>query len=194
MKLYLIRHGQSVANLNKIHSGWGQFGLTEKGQEDARRAGRLLEGVRFDAVYSSDLLRAMETQQLALPDAHAERSMLLREINVGNLSGKPFEELYLELGEGYLEDRRLFDFSKYGGEAYEQLYARIRSFLDFLEESEYESVAVFCHGGWINTMIDVITGFRTYRPQFKCENGSISVFEFKDGAWALKLWNYTGKL
>ena len=194
MKLYLIRHGQSVANLNKIHSGWGPFGLTEKGQEDARRAGRLLEGIDFDAVFSSDLPRAMETQRLALPGVQAETSPLLREINVGELVGRSFEELYRELGEEYLDDRRLFSLSKYGGENYEDVCGRIKKFLSFLEDSEYEKVAVFCHGGWINTMIDVITGFRTHRPQFKCENGSISIFEFKDGAWALKLWNFTGKL
>ena len=58
MKLYMVRHGQSVANLNKQHVGWGQVLLTEKGEDDARGAGEILKNYSFDKVYSSDLLRA----------------------------------------------------------------------------------------------------------------------------------------
>ena len=42
MKLYLVRHGQSVANATKIHSGWSQVPLTEQGRADAARAGEYL--------------------------------------------------------------------------------------------------------------------------------------------------------
>ena len=37
MRLYMVRHGQSVANFNKQHVGWGQVPLTEKGEDDARK-------------------------------------------------------------------------------------------------------------------------------------------------------------
>lgn len=192
MKLYLIRHGQSEANLHKMHAGWGQFPLTEKGREDALRAGKILEGLTFDKIYSSDLIRAIETQQLAYPSDSVERNPLIREINAGKLVGRLFAECLEEYGEPYANHRRIFDYSAYGGESYDELCARIRAFLDILEQSPYENVAAFCHGGIITTLLDVITGKRHERRQFVCENGSVSVFEYKDGKWKLRLWNYTG--
>ena len=60
MKLYMIRHGESTANAEGKHAGWGQIPLTDKGRDDARHAGTLLEGVTFDRVYVSDLLTTNE--------------------------------------------------------------------------------------------------------------------------------------
>lgn len=194
MKLYLIRHGQSEGNLQKRHSGWQPFALTEQGRAEAAYVGTLLRDIPFDKIYSSDLKRAVETQQLALPDAEVERSPLLREINVGNLGGRPFEECLAEFGESYAAARRGFEFSPYGGESYEEFRSRICEFLTLMEQSEYQSVACFCHGGLINTMLDVISGHRLYRPNFRCQNCSISVFEYQDGRWRVNLWNYTGMI
>lgn len=194
MKLYYIRHGQSEANFLKMHSGWSQVSLTEQGRLDALRARRSIEGVKFDKVYSSDITRAIETQQIALPEANAERSALLREVNVGTLAGRLVEDCYAEMGEEYAANRQNLDFTAYGGENHSDLCARVRRFLDILEASEYENVAAFCHGGVIQATIDVITGSNTARKFFACENCSVSVFELKNNKWTLSLWNYMGKL
>ena len=66
MKLYVIRHGQSEGNIRGVFSGWLQHNLTEKGREDARKAGRIIEKVKFDKVYTSDLNRAIETAKTAI--------------------------------------------------------------------------------------------------------------------------------
>ena len=194
MKLYYIRHGQSEANFLNIHSGWSQVPLTEQGRLDALRARRSIEGIRFDKVYSSDLARAIETQQIALPEANAERTALLREINVGNLVDRSFKDCYAEMGEEYVNNRHSFEFAAYGGESYNDLCSRVRKFLDEVADSGYESVAAFCHGGFINTTVDVITGCRIDRSLLACDNCSVSVFEFKNNRWSLKLWNYMGEL
>jgi len=194
MKVYMIRHGQSEANLKKMHSGWGSFSLTEKGREDAARAGRILKGITFDKVYSSDLPRAVETQMIALSNSECEQNALLREINSGNLKGRLFAECLQEFGEGYSEHRRLFEFQDYGGECYQEFCSRVRKFMSIMEGSTYEKVAVFCHGGFINTMLDIVAGKRLERKLFPCENGSVTVFEFKDGIWKVRLWNYNDNL
>ena len=194
MKLYLIRHGQSEANFHKIHAGWGAYPLTEKGREDAIRAGRMLKDLTFDKVYSSDLVRAIETQRIALPNAEAEQSPLIREVNVGNLIGRSFAECLEEMGQPYADSRRLFEFEAYGGESYDSFCRRIREFLHILENAPYERVVAFCHGGLINTMLDVITGERLLRSHFACENCSLSIFEYKNETWKLRLWNYTGDI
>ena len=58
MLLYAIRHGQSMDNFLRRYSGWSSAPLSEKGREDARRAGQLLRGIHFDKIYASPLARA----------------------------------------------------------------------------------------------------------------------------------------
>ena len=66
-KLVLMRHGESTWNLENRLTGWKDVDLTEKGVDDARRAGRLLKanGVDFDLAYTSLLTRAIRTLWLA---------------------------------------------------------------------------------------------------------------------------------
>ena len=56
MNVYIIRHGESENNVKKCWTGWKDVDLTEKGYEDARYAGRILSGVSFGRIFSSDLL------------------------------------------------------------------------------------------------------------------------------------------
>jgi len=74
MQVFVVRHGQSTANLAGTYSGWSHVPLTEKGIADAAHAGQLLKGIEFAKVYASDLKRAMQTCQTALPGAEANIS------------------------------------------------------------------------------------------------------------------------
>ncbi len=65
-KLVLVRHGQSVWNLQNRFTGWVDVPLTEKGKEEAYRAGELLKDIRFDVAYTSALTRAQETLRIIL--------------------------------------------------------------------------------------------------------------------------------
>ncbi|GAH89221.1 unnamed protein product, partial [marine sediment metagenome] len=59
MKFYLVRHGQSEANLHRIIAGHGAYPLTDLGKEQAKSLGQefLKKGIKFDAVYASDIIR-----------------------------------------------------------------------------------------------------------------------------------------
>jgi len=191
MKLYFIRHGQSEGNINGRHNAWAQVSLTEKGKQDAAMAGRLIRNVHFDKVYTSDLIRTIQTQKIALPDAEAEALFMLREINVGNLLGRRVEDCAAEYGEAYWANRLATDFSPYGGESREDLHRRIREFLTMMEHSDYETVAVFGHGTYIQNVADVVSGQILEKRQFPCDNGSVTILEFKDGFWCINAWNDT---
>jgi len=67
-KLVLLRHGESVWNKENRFTGWTDVGLTEKGEIEAREAGRLLarESYRFDVAFTSVLKRANKTLYVAL--------------------------------------------------------------------------------------------------------------------------------
>ena len=83
MKLYMVRHGQSETNLARKFTGWAQVNLTEKGVEDAKRAGEFLKGRPFDRIYSSDLIRAVQTAQYAISGCEPVQLPQLREIGLG---------------------------------------------------------------------------------------------------------------
>lgn len=192
MDLYIIRHGQSESNAAKTFCGWAQVNLTEKGRADAANAGRVLEGIKFEKVFSSDLIRAMQTCEIALNGAEYEIDPLLREINVGTLMGLPSanaEEIY---GNKIRVARMYRDYSGFGGESTEDQLSRAVKFMRKLEQSDYTgNVAVFCHEGTVRCMLDYILGARFGTPRALVDNGSVSVFSWDGEKWRLKKWNIT---
>jgi 2,3-bisphosphoglycerate-dependent phosphoglycerate mutase len=92
--LALVRHGQSDWNLKNLFTGWTDVDLTAQGRAEAAEAGRLLaaEGIEFDQVYTSVLIRAIRTANLALDVMErlwlpVERSWRLNERHYGALQG-----------------------------------------------------------------------------------------------------------
>ena len=189
MKLYMVRHGQSTANSKRLHAGWAQVPLTERGIEEARCAGKLLAGIRFDKIYVSDLLRAQQTLEAALPNAGAVTTPLLREVNVGDLEGKSADECLKIYGESYLTNKAVHNFVPYNGENDDMHLARIREFTKLAERDNLPCIAAFCHEGSIRCMLDLVLGYRHNRKEYAMDNGSVSIFELTDGRWSLVSWN-----
>src|SRR5687768_8701597 len=93
--LYLVRHGESVANHQFLVSGQRDTPLSPQGQAQAREAGQHLQKIAFDHVIASDLSRAVDTAQLiAGPEAHIEQYQDLRERNFGKLESRPVAEFH----------------------------------------------------------------------------------------------------
>ncbi len=93
-QLILLRHGQSVWNLENLFSGWTDVALSDKGVEEARESGRLMkkEGLWPDVVHTSVLVRAIKTAELALDELGLQylpvrRSWRLNERHYGALQG-----------------------------------------------------------------------------------------------------------
>ncbi len=93
-KLVLLRHGQSQWNLENKFTGWVDVDLTDKGEEEAKEAGRLLKenNFLFDIVYTSLLKRAKRTmniclEQMGLETIPIEFSWRLNERHYGALQG-----------------------------------------------------------------------------------------------------------
>ena len=63
-KLVLVRHGQSIWNEKNLFTGWRDVGLTDKGVEEAKKAGLLLKeaNVNFDVMFTSSLERAKKLE------------------------------------------------------------------------------------------------------------------------------------
>lgn len=194
MKVYFVRHGESTANLNRLYAGQSDVKLTETGCAQAEAIRPALADIPFDKVYSSDLSRAMDTQKMALPGYVAETTPLLREINVGNLVGKSIVAMAAQNG-GVSPTAQFGDYTPYGGENRTMLAARIRQFMDMLEKSDYENVAVFAHRGVLLTALRYILGTPDLsNPVFACDNCAINVVEFDGKSWRILALNYMKKI
>ena len=90
-KLILVRHGQSLWNLEDRFTGWVDVPLTALGQEEARAAGKKLAATKIDVAYTSDLTRAQTTLKLILDtmgvDVPIIRDKALNERHYGDLQG-----------------------------------------------------------------------------------------------------------
>ncbi len=105
-KLVMMRHGQSQWNLENRFTGWVDVDLTDKGREEARKAGDLLrsEGYQFDLAYTSVLRRAIHTLWITLDAIDQDwlpvvKSWRLNERHYGALQGLNKAETAAKYGE-----------------------------------------------------------------------------------------------
>ena len=184
MKLYLIRHGQTVTNDAGCWTGWLDAPLTEQGREDAVGVRDFLSGISFDKIYSSDLSRARDTARLAIPGCTPEETPLLREIDVGSYAGQPFTILTPET-HAYTSE---FGYGHLGGESYRAFTARVREFIELIEKRDEGCVAAFTHGGLLHCALEIMVGIRLPRRKFSCSNCTVAGFERRAEGWRVTTW------
>ena len=184
MKVYIIRHGESVNNLKGWWTGWSDVQLTEKGVLDARKAGQLLKDVDFDKIYSSDLIRAIKTAQTAIPNCNPTTSPLLREVSLGSLENTPIKDLTDE----QREQIKIDGYKSFGGETTEEFQNRILEFRTQLEKLDCENVALFCHGGFIRNFLYLTLDTPSLGSKIACNNCTVGIFEYKNQTWSLYSW------
>ena len=145
--LYLMRHAETLFNLQRKTQGWCDSPLTERGREQARIAGRELagRGVTFDHAFCS-AERASDTLELAMGELAQEplpyeRLKDLREVGFGAYEGK----------DAYLEptgDIRETYFVPFGGERPSEVGARMeRALVGIMGRDGCQSVLVVSHAG-----------------------------------------------
>ena len=114
--LILVRHGQSVWNLQNRFTGWLDVELTEGGELEAKKAGNLIKAldIKIDLFYSSIQLRAKNTlkliKEILKNDEPSKRAWQLNERHYGALTGLNKDEMKKKLGEEKIHQfRRSWD-------------------------------------------------------------------------------------
>ncbi|MFN4111164.1 MAG: 2,3-bisphosphoglycerate-dependent phosphoglycerate mutase [Ignavibacteria bacterium] len=102
-KLILLRHGESQWNLENRFTGWVDVPLSQRGEEEARKAGERLKNIQIDKRYTSVLKRAIDTDLIAMEvagklDVPVERDKALNERHYGALQGLNKEETAQKYG------------------------------------------------------------------------------------------------
>jgi 2,3-bisphosphoglycerate-dependent phosphoglycerate mutase len=153
-QLTLIRHGQSLWNLENRFTGWVDVPLTAQGREEARAAAERLRGRRFDVAYTSALTRAQHTLQIILETLVLEtpviRDQALNERMYGDLQGMNKDEMRRIYGEEQVKIwRRSYDVPPPGGEALKDTAARAVPFFERCilgDLKQGKNVLVVAHG------------------------------------------------
>src|SRR5690606_22589890 len=97
---YFVRHGQTYFNHYRKIQGWSNTPLTEEGAEDVYRSARGLADVKFDAVYTSDLSRTVQTASIILEEnKHADELTIemmpeFREVFFGSFEGEDVDKAW----------------------------------------------------------------------------------------------------
>lgn len=155
-KIYLIRHGQSLGNLNNVFLGHTDMDLSPLGYKQAEICCEFLATKGIDIIYSSDLLRAYNTSRPLCNALNKEavKSENLREIYAGEWEGKTFDfirENYKEAFDVWHNDIGNAEINS--GESVKQLYERVSAeILKIAENNDGKTVAVFTHATVIRTL------------------------------------------
>ncbi|MBQ6395218.1 MAG: histidine phosphatase family protein [Atopobiaceae bacterium] len=157
MMLYVVRHGQTDANVNHLWNGINDGDLTDFGVEQARIAASRLESTHIDRIVASPLVRTLHTADIlniaGLPIRTDER---LLDRDYGELTLKPSKTLtqderplLYEHGAGSIK----------GIESWDSLFDRVRDFVeDMRRRHSQEDILVVTHGDCARAIQELLTG------------------------------------
>lgn len=154
MNIYLIRHGRQSSKLCNMN-----VNLSAAGRRQSALVGERLAFAGIEAVYSSHLIRAVETAREANRYWNAKHIIRqeLREISFGDMEGMADEEIAVKFGDFKKEQERLeHDIPYPGGECAGDVMKRAIPVLEEIAASGNQNVAVVTHGGVIRTVTSAL--------------------------------------
>jgi 2,3-bisphosphoglycerate-dependent phosphoglycerate mutase len=169
--LVLLRHGQSQWNLENRFTGWTDVPLTDRGRNDAQHCAESLKGYSFDVVFTSRLVRAIETLDIVLrticqEHVHKVIDSALNERHYGDLQGLNKAETVFKHGKEQVQLwRRDFFTRPQNGESMEDCERRTWPFFThyiFPYIRDEKTVLVVAHG---NSMRPIMKNIEALEPK-----------------------------
>ena len=162
MKLVLVRHGQSIYNLENKFTGWKDIDLTQQGIDEAIQAGKVLKKYKFkfDIAYTSDLKRAKKTLNLILKELNSSLEPItnkaLNERDYGDLIGQNKKEAADKFGKEQIQIwRRGYDVPPPGGESLKMTCNRTLPYFNNILKKVYNGndIIIAAHGNSIRAIV-----------------------------------------
>ena len=192
-RLCIVRHGETAWNAEHRVQGQLDIPLNEIGLRQAQAVAGQLKEERFDAIYSSDLVRARQT---ADPIAYFLSIKILLEKDLRERHYGIFERLtYAEVKARYPEDYARFEardpeYAFRTGESLRNFSARSISIITRIANSHPDkSILVFTHGGVLDKLYRFITGLPLSAPRdFGIPNAGLNRIELTPAGWQVRAW------
>jgi len=194
LRLVLVRHGQTDANLNHILQGQSDGELNAAGILQVEELGRHLKDFHIDQVIASSMRRARDTAA-SIARYHqlkVKTTPLIVEWNCGMLDGVPAEVFRKKLQES---DVPLSSFRPEGGETLLEVQQRAEAFLsDVIANYQDQTVLVCSHGDFMRVLIGLLLQVSIEEASgIYFENASYSILEFENGHWNTVKLNLTSE-
>jgi len=190
-ELILVRHGETLHNVNRITQGWSDSDLSDRGREQVQRVAERLKDMRPTALYSSPLGRAMSTARAIAEATGLEVVPLddLREMNYGRWEGRAFIDIREEDEEIYRRWIADEDCPCPEGESHADVRRRM---LRAFESVNSERPILVAHGTAIRIGAMALLNLPLMSAlRFAQDNAAVNIFVSRGDQWFLKVWNYT---
>jgi broad specificity phosphatase PhoE len=186
--LYIVRHGETDWNQQKRIQGHTDIPLNAQGFDQASILKQTLAEVTFDAVFSSDLIRAKQTAEVLTHPSplSIQYTPLLRERSFGTLEGKYTHEIDAAFCQAlpYMSQLERTAYLAYAWhptvETAATVHERFQQFLQlYLHSLAYKTVLIVTHGGFIRMLLDYYADFHP-EAKWMIENCGMVQFQMND--------------
>lgn len=152
--IYIVRHGQTEMNNRKALQGRSDVPLNETGIAQARAAAEKLTGIRFDRVYTSPLIRAIQTAKIIVPYVEPVMDDRLIEMDYGPYEGCDLTRLPPEIMTFFSDF--VHNPAPHGMEQLSSVVARVGAFLEELRKVE-GNILLSAHAISMKGMLEYLT-------------------------------------
>lgn len=202
MKFYFVRHGRTVWNQEgRFQGASGDSPLLDDSVQLLKKLGKYLSEIPFDAIYTSDLPRAVRTAHIIQSQLQKSCPLIetscLREWQLGKLEGAKIsilESIYPLQLKAFRHNLAKFDSSMFEAESVYSTTQRTIQFLQSLKEKNFEHVLIVGHGANLTASIRTLLGFDAglIRKDGGLDNASVTILETEDFKnFDLVVWNDT---
>lgn len=203
----MVRHGETQGNIDDKAQGHLDVPLTETGKLQAKAVAERLSDIEFDAVYSSDLQRAVDTAEAITaqhPELQIQTRSQLREYHFGDYEDMPWDEVSNTDPEFYQRWKNLgtrLDVKFPGGESMRDAWERVGGFLsEILAEHRQgnETILIVGHGGSLQAVLAQLLNLSAANQWFFVfDNTSVTrvrEHQYTPNAWRTYQFNDTSHL
>lgn len=184
MKLYLVRHGQTHGNIERRYAGRSESQLSSNGIKEMKMVKEIIGNVHFDAVFTSERERAIDSARL-LANEKLNIDLRLNERDFGIFENMTYKEIcHNNPVEQKAWEDNWIDYKIPKGESVKDVYERAVQFMKTLEEKDYKNCLAVTHGGIIRLIYCYILGGDLNNFwKIASKNGSISILKFEYKNW-----------
>ena len=202
MKLYFVRHGRTVWNLEgRFQGASGDSPLLSESIDILKQLGQHLKKIHFDTIYSSDLPRAVKSAEIIQSQLQSPCPLKsipnLREWQLGKLEGLKIATLnaiYPQQIKAFRSNLAQFDTKMFEAESLYSTTQRTIQFIKSLKESPAENILIVGHGANLTASLRTLIGYKEahLRKEGGLANASLTVLETDDfETFTLERWNDT---
>ena len=202
MKLYFIRHGRTVWNLEgRFQGASGDSPLLSESIDILKQLGQHLKKIHFDTIYSSDLPRAVKSAEIIQSQLQSPCPLKsipnLREWQLGKLEGLKIATLnaiYPQQIKAFRSNLAQFDTRMFEAESLYSTTQRTIQFIKSLKGSTAENILIVGHGANLTASLRTLLGYKEahLRKEGGLANASLTVLETENfETFTLERWNDT---